>query len=219
MCRIFREYGEIRAVRGSAIRPLLWRSGKTQGKLHRSKDIPQNRHLIGAIRRNFLRRGSAPDCVESSDHPEKYRLFSDPPSVRFCGEWARFREIPRSAETPRNRHLLGEVGRDFATRGSMVDFGAPSGNRERSRRLADPPPARLCGNYSRFGEGRPRVGRDSAISPLTWGGAAKLRASFIFGRLRRTIRESRGDLSGLRNLRPVGSAAKGRDSGGSPPDR
>ena len=213
----------------------------------RSADIQRNRHLLGAIRRNFgLRRsfadrleyiqtspknlgasrirppagasakgdsgefrptgrnsakspltwgdmgefvlhGSMGECVGPSENPEKYRMLDDPPPGRFCGGGARPMGFPtRSTEIQRTRHLLGEIGWNFAPRGPMVDCARPRGIPARN-----PPKA-----------------------PLTWRDRAEFRTSRI---ICRSPRISSGNPEKPRRVADPpsgGPCSKGRDSWG-----
>ena len=69
--------------------------GEIQRNSARSAEIQRTRHLNGAKGRNSAPHDSSADCVEiSPGSPETSRLFADPPTGRFCGEGARFSEIP-----------------------------------------------------------------------------------------------------------------------------
>ena len=150
MCGVFRISVKISDVRGSAARPVLRRSDEIQGNPTRSTEIRRNRHLLGAIGRNFAPRRSVADCVEYPGNPEKPPLFADTPPGRFCGEGVIFREIiVRSAEIRRNHHLPGTNGRYFLPHGSVGDCVESSEIRE-NRRFSDPPPGWFCGDGGRF---------------------------------------------------------------------
>ena len=120
----------------------------------RESEILGNRHLIGDIGSNFAPRGAAVDCVESAVNPEKSPTFADMPPGRFCGEGGAIQGNPptRPTEIRRNRHIPGEIGRNFAPRGSVVDCVESSGDPEKSPRVADPPPGRFCGKGATFCE-------------------------------------------------------------------
>ena len=153
MCRIFSKACEISDVRGSAARQVLRRMGGIQGNFARSAEIQRRIHLLGKTDRNCAPHYSSVDCVEicpwrpwgNSD----VRGSAIRPVLWRRGEILRY--AARPAEIQRHRHLLGMKGRGFAHRDSSADCVAiSSGNREKSRMCAGPPPGRVCGEGARF---------------------------------------------------------------------
>ena len=130
-----------------------------------SRDSAKSPHLLGATGPNFAHRGYLEEWVAASENRANPPLFADPPPGRFCGEWARIKEIPaRSAEIRRNRHLLGATGRNFVPHGAVVDGVEFSDNPEKSLLFADPPPGRFCGEGARLSDILPGRLRFSEIA-------------------------------------------------------
>ena len=121
----------------------------------------------------------------------------------------------RSAEIQRNRLLLGPKGRNFAPRGSMVDFVEISAlNTDKSRRFADPPPGRFDAK-----------GRDSWGNPTDrpeFSESASNSGRMVgIAHLMSLRRRAMGSFQGiLKNLgwtpirRPAGLSAEGEFQGG-----